>query len=139
MVNLHSLNMRMPCYKKVKRTVKPQKEFRASRIFEWLHVDITNVPTIEDGIQKVAFVKDNFSKAILHYSSIEGKAGSVFIANLFQETFEKYKLFEASKPINILSDGGSENKGQFLSWIKGVKAPPQINKLTAKTLEFPFF
>ena len=105
-------------YKKVKRTVKPQKEFRASRIFEWLHVDITNVPTIEDGIQKVAFVKDNFSKAILHYSSIEGKAGSVFIANLFQETFEKYKLFEASKPINILSDGGSENKGQFLSWIK---------------------
>ncbi len=79
-----------------------KKGFRASRVFEWLHVDITYVPTLEDGMQKVAFVKDNFSKGLLHYKSTSGKAGSEFIAILFQETFEKHHLFEQPNPINIL-------------------------------------
>jgi len=116
----------------------PKKGFRATRVFEWLHVDITYVPTQESGMQKVAFVKDNFSKAILHYKSTNGKASSGFIKQLFQETFDKYDLFNQPYPINILSDGGSENKGQFLSWIKHIKAPPVVNKITARTDEFHF-
>ena len=71
-------------------------------------MDITIVNTVEDGVQKVAFVKDNFSRGILHYTSTSEKAGSEFIKNLFAETFEKYNLLNAIKPINILSDGGSE-------------------------------
>ncbi|QMU63595.1 MAG: hypothetical protein GKR88_04400 [Flavobacteriaceae bacterium] len=101
-------------------------------------MDITNVNTVEDGIQKVAFVKDNFSKAILHKASTNGKAGSEFIKKLFQETFEKYGLYNAVKPINILSDGGSENKGEFLTWIDSIKAPPVVTKITAQTKDFPF-
>lgn len=112
--------------------------FRASCIFEWLHVDITYVPTLEDGMQKVAFVKDNFSKGLLHYKSTTGKADSNFISELFQETFDKFSLFEHEKPIHILSDGGSENKGQLLTWIKNIKAPPSVSKITARTEEFPF-
>ena len=111
---------------------------RASRVFEWLHVDITNVNTLEDGIQKVAFVKDNFSRGILHYSSTSGKAGSEFIKNLFSETFEKYNLLNAIKPINILSDGGSENKGELLTWINNIQAPPMVTKITVQTKDFPF-
>ncbi len=126
-------------YKKFKYIKKQlEHKFRASRVFEWLHVDITYVPTLESGMQKVAFVKDNFSKGLLHYKSTTGKADSYFIATLFQETFEKYNLFDAKDSINILSDGGSENKGELLSWIKHIKAPPVVSKITAKTDEFPF-
>jgi len=124
-----------------KRTTKksiPKDGFRATYPFEWLHVDITNVHTKESGIQKVAFVKDNFSKALLHVKSISGKAGSKFIRDLFQETFEKYKLFNATHPINILSDGGPENKGELLSWINEIHAPPIVTKITAKTEDFPY-
>jgi len=129
-----ALGYQKPKHKK--RSAK--KGFRATKVFEWLHVDITYVPTLNDGMQKVAFVKDNFSKAILHYKSTNEKAGSEFIATLFQETFEKYDLFNQPCPINILSDGGPENKGQFISWIKHIKAPPVVNKITARTDEFPF-
>jgi DNA-binding transcriptional regulator GbsR (MarR family) len=127
-------------YIKPKRFLYPKKKgLRASRIFEWLHVDITNVNKLEDGIQKVAFVKDNFSRGILHYSSTSGKAGSEFIKNLFSETFEKYNLLNAIKPINILSDGGSENKGELLTWINNIQAPPMVTKITAQTQRLPFF
>ncbi|WP_439131431.1 hypothetical protein [Polaribacter sp.] len=126
-------------YIKAKRFKYPsQKGFRASRVFEWLHVDITNVNTLEDGMQKVAFVKDNFSKGILHYSSTNRKAGSEFIKNLFAETFTKFGLLNAIKPINILSDGGSENKGELLSWVQNIQAPPVVTKITAQTKDFPF-
>lgn len=126
-------------YKNPKRFPKPRKEgLKATRILEWLHVDITYVSTLNDGLQKVAFVKDTFSKAILHYSSTDGKARSSFIKNLFVETFEKHKLHNCSKPINILSDGGSENKGDFLSWIEHIQAPPAVTKITARTSVFPF-
>ncbi|CAL2080910.1 hypothetical protein [Tenacibaculum sp. 190524A02b] len=126
-------------YQKPKRFKnKSKKGFRASHIFEWLHVDITNIHTTENGIQKVAFVKDNFSKAILYYSSTNGKAGSAFIKTLFQETFNKYNLLSMQSPIHILSDGGSENKGEFLTWIQDIQAPPTVTKITAQTKEFPF-
>jgi transposase InsO family protein len=125
-------------YQKPIRLPKIQRKgLRAIRIFEWLHVDITYVPTLNDGMQKVAFVKDNFSKAILHYKTTSDKAGSNFIATLFQETFEKHNLFEITTPINILSDGGPENKGEFISWIRNINTPPIIRKLTARTPEFP--
>ncbi len=126
-------------YQKPKRFKQPiKKGFRASKIFEWLHVDITNVRTQDDGIQKVAFAKDNFSKAILHYSSTGDKAGSKFIRNLFQETFDKYELLNNANPINILSDGGSENKGELLTWVDNIQAPPVVSKITAQTKDFPF-
>lgn len=126
-------------YVKSKPTRAIAKEgFKASYVFEWLHIDITNVETIADGIQKVAFVKDNFSSGLLHYKSTSEKAGSLFIKELLQETFEKYNLYHHTKDIHILSDGGSENKGEVLSWIKHINAPPIVKKITAMTAEFPF-
>ncbi|MFC4636471.1 hypothetical protein ACFO3O_21370 [Dokdonia ponticola] len=117
---------------------KAKEGFKASYVFEWLHIDITNVETVKDGIQKVAFVKDNFSSGLLHYKSTSKKAGSQFIKELLQETFEKYNLYNQIKDIHILSDGGSENKGEVLSWVKHINAPPIVKKITAMTDEFPF-
>ena len=123
----------------VKKIVKARKlGLKATRVFEWLHVDVTLVNTVNDGFQRVAFVKDNFSKAILHYKSTSGKADSTFIRELFQETFEKHQLFNVSNPINILSDGGSENKGVFLDWVNEINAPPVVRKITAKSSECEF-
>ncbi len=125
-------------YKKPKKPKIPRREgVKATRIFEWLHVDITLVPTLEGGMQKVAFVKDNYSKAILHWSSVSEKANSKFITKLFQETFEKFDLNNVKKHINILTDGGSENKGAFTTWVNHFNAPPTVNKITARTVDFP--
>lgn len=127
-------------YQKPKKTEteKRAKGFRATRPFEWLHVDVTHVQTQNDGMQYVAFIKDNFSKALLGYKSIAKRPDSKFIRDLFEETFIKYHLLDASDSINILSDGGSENKGSLLEWINQISAPPVVHKLTAKTDEFPF-
>ncbi len=126
-------------YSKPKKIIKPRKKgFRATRVFEWLHIDITNIPTLEDGMQKVAFVKDNFSKALLHVKVADGKAGSDFIQSLLEEAFDKFGLFSAVRPINILSDGGSENRGKVLEWIDTITAPPIVTKITAQTDEFPW-
>jgi len=115
-----------------------KKGFKASYVFEWLHIDITNVQTQYDGVQKVAFVKDNFSSALLHVKSTTQSATSQFMTELLQETFEKYQLFDLKDPINILSDGGSENKGEVISWVKSINAPPIVKKITAMTDDFPF-
>lgn len=123
--------------RKKKPKAKNPKGFRATRPFEWLHVDVTLVQTQNEGIQYVAFVKDNFSKALLGYKSISKRPGSGFIRELFEETFERHNLLNASKPIHILSDGGTENKGELIEWINQIKAPPIVRKLTARTDEFP--
>jgi transposase InsO family protein len=126
----------------VKRKKKPKTEcrigFRANNVFEWLHIDVTLIQTQNDGVQRVAFVKDNSSRALLHYKSTSGSADSNFIRELLEETFAKYHLLDAQNPINILTDGGSENKGAVIDWINNLVAPPVVRKITAKTFEFPF-
>jgi hypothetical protein len=126
-------------YQKSQRKIIEQRKkgFRAIRPFEWLHVDVTHVQTQNDGVQYVAFIKDNFSKALLGYKSVSYKPDSNFIRNLFEETFIKYHLLDASDQINILSDGGTENKGSLLEWISQIDSPV-VKKLTAKTTIFPF-
>lgn len=106
--------------------------------FEWLYVDVTEVQTQNDGIQYVAFIKDNFSKALLGYKSISQRPDSGFIRDLFEETFIKHHLLDASDQIKILSDGGSENKGSLIEWINQISTPSIVRKFTAKTDEFPF-
>lgn len=126
-------------YRKPPKPIVPLKTgFRATRPFEWLHVDVTHVPTLHHGMQYVAFVKDNFSKAILAYKSIPTHPDSSFTRDLFIETFNTYNLLENSYNINILSDGGSENKGALLEWVNQINTPPLVKKLTAKTDLFPF-
>ncbi|MCH2229648.1 MAG: hypothetical protein MK105_04825 [Crocinitomicaceae bacterium] len=126
-------------YQKPKRAKNEKriKGFRATRPFEWLHVDVTYVQTQKDGTQYVAFIKDNYSKALLGYKSAPVRPDSGFIRDLFEETFIKYKLYDATDQINILSDAGSENKGSLIDWVNQIDHPV-VQKLTAKTDEFRF-
>ena len=115
---------------------KVLQRFQANRIFEFLHVDITNVQTINEGVCKVAFIKDNFSKACL-YSAVLANGTSFAITEHLKRAFEKYDLFSQNKTVNIVCDGGPENKGELDLWTSGLKHPPTI-KLTARTTTFPF-
>jgi len=124
-------------FRKQKNKNRP-KGFKATRPFEWLHVDVTKVQTIIDGVQYVAFIKDNFSGALLGYRTTPHKPDSSFIRDLFIQVFIEYGLLDSSDVINILSDGGSENKGSLIEWLDQIVAPPIVQKLTAKTDEFPF-
>src|SRR5690554_323787 len=112
--------------------------FRATQAYEWLHVDVTHVQTQNDGIQYEAFVKDNYSKALLGFKTTSERPDSGFIRDLFEETFKNHGLLDKGNPINILSDGGSENKGALLDWINNIEAPPIVRKLTARTEEFSY-
>jgi transposase InsO family protein len=109
--------------------IKPKREpLLAKRLFEFIHVDITEIFT-EQGRMKVAFVKDNFSRAVLNWAILEnGK--SIQIRNLFEATFEKYNLKEQTEIVSIVSDQGSENKGELLLWI-AQQIIPEVKKLTS--------
>lgn len=110
--------------------IKNFNRFRASKIFEYIHIDITHISTEKQGNRKIAFVKDNKSKAILNKAILpDGKSN--FIRDLLKETFEKYNLCKYSERIHIVSDGGPENKGEVIKWIKSLKRS-NILKLTAK-------
>ena len=116
---------------------KPKKEkesvhFRASRVFEFLHIDTTPILT-DNGIVKVAFVKDNFTKAILHHAILPD-GSSVYMKKLLTDTFEKHQLYKHPHTINIMSDGGSENKGDLLKWINDLE---NVRKIIAKK-DLPF-
>jgi hypothetical protein len=114
-----------------KPKAKVEKGFRASAVFEYLHVDTTYINTLLDGVLKLTLVKDNYSKAPLHYTINKLNINSTIIKQVLEETFEKYQLFERTNDITIVSDGGSENKGEVLGWIGTLKAPPCVHKVTA--------
>jgi len=106
--------------RKKKRKEKTKISFRAKKAFEYLHIDITYIPIKKKGDIRVAFVKDNKSKAILH-KMILPDGRSEFIRDLLRQTFTKYNLFSYPDPIHIVSDGGPENKGEVIKWIDGLR------------------
>ena len=125
-------------YKTPEKYTPPRKQgIKASRVFEWLHIDVTHIQTLKDGLHRVAMIKDNFSKAILHMKSAVGYPDSELIRDLLKETFDMYGLSKEIDPIHILSDGGSENKGKVLEWVAQIPKPPEVFKITARTEECP--
>lgn len=81
--------------------------------------------------------RDNL-KSIHKPAATDGKAGSEFIRNLLEDTYISYGLRNLRHDINLVTDGGSENKGLVLDWIDQLETPPIVRKLTAKTDDFPF-
>lgn len=101
-------------------------------------MDTTYIPTLLDGVLKLTMVKDNFSKAPLHYVIRKENLCSNAIKQTLEQTFDKFQLFERIHDIHIVSDGGSENKGDVISWTSSIKAPPSVHKIIAHTDVFPF-
>lgn len=63
---------------------KPSEKLIATRIFEYIHIDTTLIPTIEDGTIRAVVIKDNFSKKILHQGVVEN-GNSTWICNLYRK------------------------------------------------------
>jgi len=126
-------------YKKAfrKPKAKSKKGYRANHLFEALHIDTTYVPTLLDGVLKLTMVKDNFSKAPLHFDITPSNVNSSFIKQVLEQTFDKYELYDRTHNISIVTDGGAENNGEVLTWVGSIKAPPCIHKITAKSDGFP--
>jgi len=126
--NLVSERIKKLNYEKTKHTIL------SSRIFEYIHIDTTLLPTLYDGTVRAVIIKDNFSKKILHYGIVDS-GSSTWISKLLEELFVKYQLHNYPEPITIVSDGGSENKGSVNTWLENLNSP-LISKQTAKTKEF---
>jgi hypothetical protein len=117
------------------KRIKYEKEtdtdsFRASKVFECLHIDTTIVPTETGGSRRAVLIKDNKSKALLHKALVPN-GESDYIRDLLKATFEKYNLLNTTQTVNIISDGGPENKGKVLEWVSGLKND-KVLKLTAQ-------
>lgn len=122
--------------------VKWEKEdticLKASRIFEYLHIDTTLMPTLKAGTKRVVFVRDNFSKALLHKAIVpDGK--SSWVADVLKDTFRKHNLTEHKERINIVSDKGSENRGEVVKWISGLNKPNHVIKKTVGEDDFEYY
>lgn len=103
--------------------IKPiaKEALKATRCFEYLHIDTTLVQTFNHGVQRLVVIKDNFSKAILHFDIVDGSQ-SQFVAKVIKDTFVKYNLMNYTNPIHLVSDKGAENKGEVLTWIESLKS-----------------
>lgn len=119
---------------KKRKGKKPAERLIATRIFEYIHIDTTLIPTIEDGTVRAVIIKDNHCKKILHKGIIEN-GNSSWIAMLLQETFSMYNLLDQNLVSTIVSDGGSENKGEVTEWIESLNSD-KVKKETARTKEF---
>ncbi len=110
----------------------------ASRLFEYLHIDTTLVSTIQAGTKRVVFVKDNFAKALLH-KVIVPDSKSTWIADVLKETFLKHNLINYKEEIHIVSDKGSENRGEVLKWINELDIPNMVIKKTVGEDNFKYY
>lgn len=112
------------------RIERPPSIFRATRPFEYIHIDTTKVFTELEGFLRVVFVKDNYSKSLLYYF-VAPDASSYYIKEVLHETFKKYGLFTYKQPVNVIFDDGTENKGEVYNWFKKVKKR-NVVKIIAK-------
>jgi putative transposase len=67
--------------------------------------DVTILKTLDNKKQYIHFLIDHYSKKILGYC-VEDSSSPKAIKNLLQEAYLKYKN---SKPIQLVTDGGTEN------------------------------
>ena len=111
---------------------KPKSSIVGSHIFEFIHIDTTFLPTQKDGSVRAVIIKDNYSKKILHQGVVEN-GNSKWISLLLQELFSIYGFPES--PVTLVSDGGSENKGEVLNWIETLEENTLVKK-TARTKDF---
>mgnify|MGYP003682241527 CR=1 FL=1 len=82
---------------------------RASRPFEFLHMDVSRIRFNDHTKAFLYVVKDNFSKAVLSYS-LDFTCNSATSKKNLELAFQKYNLSKLSQ-IELVTDDGSENKG----------------------------
>jgi len=95
---------------------------RADKVFQVLHMDITEVRCQDNTKVYLSLIVDNFSRAILGWKASLNKTSAFVLGNL-KEVIHKYKLNKQEFVVDLLVDDGSENKGNVDDFLKN----PEIN------------
>lgn len=111
----------------VPKKKKPRIGIRSNYPFELLHMD-TTIFRLSNLIRVyIHFIMDNFSRAILgHYVSL--KWNSKHTVENLKAVCEKYHLYY--KPLDLMCDDGSENKGEVNNFI--IQPNIQIKRVIAQ-------
>ncbi len=90
---------------------------RASSPKKTLHMDVTIYRAIDNTRIYIYLLVDNYSRYILNWKASSEYSAKISYENI-SEAYEKYNLNEISPHVDIVTDGGSENKGKFESYVK---------------------
>ena len=114
---------------------RPEKKkyntgIRADAPKKILHADVTIYRPLDHARVYLYFLVDNFSRFILGWkASLEYSAKIVF--ENITEAYNKYDLGKVPPYIELITDGGSENKGAVENFVNKPKS--NIQKLIAQT------
>jgi len=105
---------------------------RASYPFQIIHADITEFTTLNATRAYIYCIQDNFSRAILKYTIAKDKKASHLIDMIRELYVEKLQQVETN--IQLLTDGGSENKP--IQQIFADTSPPLEHLIAQKDIVF---
>ena len=100
--------------KRVRKT-KKYNTIKASAPFEILHMDLTLFKTLNSVKHYIYVIRDNFSRAILACDATL-KYDSAKATETLREVMVKYNL--TGKQGTLITDDGSENKGEVINFLK---------------------
>ena len=114
---------------------KPEKMksnvgIRADAPLRILHMDVTIYKPLDNTRVYLYFLVDNYSRCILNWKASLQYSANITLQNI-KEAYEKYDLGIIMPRIDLICDGGSENKGGVDVFVN--QNDNNLNKLIAQT------
>lgn len=97
-------------------SAKRKPGLRATMPRQILHMDVTVLKLLDNTKAYIYLIQDNYSRHILNWKVSKSCNSQTAFENLY-EACEKYNLLGDGR-IDLIVDGGSENKGRLLEFIK---------------------
>lgn len=96
---------------------KSHKGIRADAPLRILHMDVTIYRPLDNTKVYIYILMDNYSRYILNWKASLEYSSKIALENL-HEAYEKYNLEQIHPYVDLVTDGGSENKGEVSQFIK---------------------
>ena len=96
---------------------KKYKGLKASRLFQYIHIDVTVYKTGDNTKAFIYFIQDNYSKAILAWKISTRYCSRICMENL-REAVDTFSLQKQNT--RIICDGGIENKGETENYLQSI-------------------
>jgi putative transposase len=93
-------------------------------------MDVTIFRPLDHTRVYLYFLIDNFSRFILNWKASISYSAEITFQNI-SEAYDKYHLNQINPVIDLICDGGSENKGEVDAYVNGPTS--NIQKLIAQT------
>lgn len=89
---------------------------RASAPKKILHADVTIIRTPDNVKLYIYLLVDNFSRFIMNWKVSREYSARIAFENI-KEAYYKYDLHKVNTVVELITDGGSENKGQVENFV----------------------